>query len=132
MKPITIRTYRDGGTREIVTDEGSYWIPFKGSGNYITLYKGAGYFQGKASYVEDPHEVFEVLCCLVGGAEFYFDLQRMYFNESHIDSHINQYAKRKVIEALKRAEGYQTDVEYVHGESSDEIIKSMFKEHGVK
>jgi hypothetical protein len=45
---------------------------------------------------------------------------------------LDEYAKAKVIEALRRGQGYYTDVEYVHGESSDEIVKSMFKEHGVK
>jgi hypothetical protein len=41
---------------------------------------------------------------------------------------MDDYAKMKVEEALKRGGGYYTDVEYVTGESPSEIIASMFPE----
>lgn len=41
---------------------------------------------------------------------------------------MDDYAKLKVEEALKRGAGYYTDAEYITGESSSEIIASMFPE----
>lgn len=58
-----LSSYRDGGTRKIETDHGTYWMPARGEFQGEIL-KGDDFFNGETILLTDKNERFELFKAL--------------------------------------------------------------------